>query len=479
VSQSTGRSGENNGDNNRRHNGNGGYPADGTVLPGTTGRYLVLLRQDVADAGISALSTQVGLSISRSSDFTERPIDVDALESGGAIVFDELAVAVVDAPPDQFRALNVAASEDNGILAIEPERVVYAITQHATDTGMTMSGAVSLGQTMPAMPLSTPPQGISIEYLKGYRDAVNHVVDQVVGVTGVTAIESMTQSAEDQLTWGLQATKVAESRYTGAGVRIAVLDTGFDIGHPDFTGRQVVAQSFVSGETAQDGHGHGTHCIGTACGPKQPGQLPRYGIAYDSSIYAGKVLSNRGSGTDASILAGIQWAIKNGCQVISMSLGAPTEPGASFSWVYENVARRALAAGSLIIAAAGNESRRPGQVNPVSHPANCPSIIAVAAIDSQLQIATFSCGGLTMQGGQVDIAGPGVAVRSSWPRPMLYRTISGTSMATPHVAGIAALLAEQNPDVRGGALGWLLLQSARRMDLSARDVGAGLVQAPA
>jgi subtilisin len=102
----------------------------------------------------------------------------------------------------------------------------------------------------------------------------------------------------------------------------------------------------------------------------------------------------------------------------------------------------------------------------------------VGALDSQLRIARFSCGGINPQGGQVDIGAPGVAVRSSWKRPLTYRTISGTSMATPHVAGIAALLKEANSAMVGGALGWLLLQSSRRLDLPARDAGAGLVQAP-
>lgn len=467
--------------NEFQHAGTNGSVSDGGVAPGLTGRYLVLLRQDAMDTGIRMLTDQVGLNVTRSVDFQSGVADTDALASGGAIVFDDLAVAVVDAPPDQFRSLSFAASEDNGIIAIEPERVVYAVYDRMVEASPPMSGAPSFGHWQAPSPVNVPAPGMPLAYLRGYRDAVNHVVDQVLGTSSSTSAVAGAANpllVEDNLTWGLQATRVAESRYTGKGVRVAVLDTGFDLGHPDFIGRTIVSQSFIAGETAQDGHGHGTHCVGTACGPKQGGTLPRYGIAYESEIYVGKVLSDRGSGTDGGILAGIQWAIANKCSVVSMSLGAPTQVGQAFSQVFEAVARRALAAGTLIVAAAGNDSHRPGQVNPVSHPANCPSIMAVAAVDVALQVAWFSSGGLSLQGGQVDIAGPGVEVRSSWPRPTLYNTISGTSMATPHVAGIAALLAEQNPAVRGGTLGWLLLQSARRLDLSSQDVGAGLVQAP-
>jgi subtilisin len=191
----------------------------------------------------------------------------------------------------------------------------------------------------------------------------------------------------------------------------------------------------------------------------------------------GKVLSNAGSGSDSSILAGIEWAVNNKCAIVSMSLGGPVAAGQGYSQIFERVAKRALAAGTLVIAAAGNDSHRPATIAPVGHPANCPSIMAVGALDSQLKVGYFSSGGINPQGGQVDIAGPGVQIRSSWPRPTLYNTISGTSMATPHVAGIAGLYAEANPQSRGLSLWTLLVQRARRLSLPSRDVGSGLVQA--
>jgi subtilisin len=453
--------------------------------PGTTGRYLMLLREDAVPAGIKALTDTAGLSVVRAADFGGA-VDAEALAGAEAMVFDELRVVVVAAQPDQLGRVNALAAEESGILAMEPEREVFVPEPEAFLFEEPSGSAGTPMSNIPAVPSSfmTPAVGFPLAYLRAYQAGVNDVVERVLGLAGLPAGVAAAPGAapvqldESQFTWGLQVTNVAASQCSGRGVRVAVLDTGFDLQHPDFAGRRIVSKSFVAGEEVQDGHGHGTHVIGTACGPKQPNQLPRYGVAYEAEIFAGKVLSNQGSGADGGILAGINWAITNNCAIISMSLGAPTQPGQSFSRVFEAVARRALAAGTLIIVAAGNESRRPGPIAPVGHPANCPSILAVAAVDQQLQVASFSCGGVNPQGGQVDIAGPGVAVRSSWIRPTLYRTIPGTSMATPHVAGIAALHAEANPDMRGGALGWLLLQSSRRLDQPARDVGVGLVQAP-
>jgi subtilisin len=415
-----------------------------------TGRYLVLLPEGEASTGMTALRNSIG----------EGTIDDSAVSNIG--------IAVVDLDPTQLQSLNAAVAGTAPILAAEPEQMMYAIA------GNDVSGDTA-------------------NYLHGYQDGVNNLVGSLRSGT-VLPGEQLTTSvfSNGMTTWGLQATKVVDSRYSGAGIKVAVLDTGLDLTHPDFSGRAITHQSFITGEDIQDLQGHGTHCIGTSCGPLNPPSASssmRYGIAYNAAIFAGKVLSNQGSGADGGILAGIDWAITNGCQIISMSLGAPVRPGTPFSPIYEAVAKRALSRGTLIIAAAGNESNRPGLVNPVGRPANCPSILAVAALDRQLKMGYFSNSSINSNGGSIDIAGPGVDVYSTWStdpstvRPpnglgsSRYQTISGTSMATPHVAGIAALFAEATGK-RGLELWAVLVQNALRLPLPSVDVGIGLVQTP-
>jgi subtilisin family serine protease len=249
---------------------------------------------------------------------------------------------------------------------------------------------------------------------------------------------------------------------SGAGIKVAVLDTGMDLGHPDFAGRPIVSQTFV-GQPVQDLHSHGTHCIGTACGTKvPPGTTPRYGIAFRALIHAGKVLSNSGSSVGGSVIAGINWAIANRCQVISMSLGSQSPVQAA----YTAAGQAALNNGLLIVAAAGNAGAATGS------PANSPTIMSVASLDQNLTPSSFS------NSGKIEIAGPGRDVFSSVPRPTRYGTKSGTSMATPHVAGCAALWAETSASLRGINLWRKLQATARRLPFSAAKVGAGLVQAP-
>ena len=421
----------------------------------TTGRFIVTFREGAHADALATLKKSAGLTKAKmmsSSDFGDKGVDVAQISESGGAVFDHLNIAVVNIDPAAAGAMAMEAGEDASILAIEPEGFMYALSE---------------------LP------GLSLDYLRGFRDAANALYAQAgqgaADQGGVDAAMSFADTAA--LTWGLQATKAAASKFSGKGIKVAVLDTGLELQHPDFAGRVIVARSFIPGvASADDGHGHGTHCIGTSCGPLAPPVGRRYGIAHKALIHVGKVLSDQGSGVDAGILAGIDWAVGNKCQVISMSLGANVQ---TTSVAYEAAGQRALNAGSLIVAAAGNNAARSqGNFGFVGRPANSRSFMAVAAVDNNLKIANFSARDTVQAGGTaVDIAGPGVAVYSSWLLPQRYNTISGTSMATPHVAGIAALWAEAT-GARGAALWQRLITSATALGAPVVDVGRGLVQAP-
>ena len=424
----------------------------------TTGRYIVTFREGASDQAIAALVNSAGVSeanLLRSGDFAESGIDMDQVPSEGGALLANLSMAVVNVAPDAAGALAMEAGEESAILAVEPEGIMYA-----------------LGELT----------GVSLDYLRGFRDCA-----QSLYVSASTRPPEDEQNADlieaagfidnPTHTWGLIATRASVSRFTGQGIKVAVLDTGLFMAHPDFAGRLIVSRSFIPGVvSANDGHGHGTHCTGTACGAFKPAIGPRYGIAHKANIFIGKVLSDQGSGNDGGILAGIDWAIANKCQVISMSLGVDVPTTTTF---YETAGQRALNAGSLIVAAASNNANRSaGKYGFVGRPANSRSFMAVGALDGNLRMGNFSARDTVRAAGTaIDIAAPGVAVYSSWLMPTRYRTINGTSMATPHVAGIAALWAQAS-GARGSALWQRLITNARALSLPSVDVGRGLVQAP-
>ena len=402
-----------------------------------TGRKIVTFRKDAVPDGLGMLASSE-LRVARSSDFTETE-DYDDVGDAGMIVFEELGVGLVAAetPLAQMTPAILAGTADSAIAAVEPETFVFAEQDMAS-------------------------------YLKGFAAAAERIRADFAGGDEADDTSEADDAQAAAFTWGLIATRTPISRLSGRGIKVAILDTGFDLAHPDFVGRSVTRHSFIPGQTPHDVHGHGTHCTGTACGPRRPTGVPRYGIAYESSIFIGKVLSDSGISVSGSVLSGMNWAIANRCQVISMSLGGRGGP----STFYTEAGRRALAANCLIVAATGNDSARPGLIAPCIQPANSPTIVAVAALDERLRVAGFS------NGHKVEIAAPGVNVFSSLPLPRRYASWSGTSMATPHVAGIAALLAQANPNLRGLALRNALLRMARPLGAPATDVGRGLVQAP-
>ena len=289
----------------------------------------------------------------------------------------------------------------------------------------------------------------SRDFLLGARAAIDMMLNSG-DTTGKAVAQASCIKDTREFTWGLKATGVDVSRHSGSGIKVAILDSGFDDQHPDFAGRNVHAASFIPAtepdNRPNDTNGHGTHCIGTSCGSLRPNSGPRYGIAHDTVIYSGKVLRQgpRGAaGADGWILAGIDWAMRNRCDIISMSLGSRAT-SAQYPMAYERAARAGLKRGTLIFAATGNDSQRSRHyVDAVGRPANCPSIASVSAMDNCYRVADFSNGQLFGNGGEVNFTGPGVGVLSSVPRPRLRDVFNGTSMATPHAAGIAALIAQE------------------------------------
>jgi len=413
-----------------------------------TGRYLVTFKEGAAEEGMQSLGTE-GMRVASARDFKEQAATLEDVGDADAVVFPEIGVAVIGSEPAQARGMTAFAevASDSPIESIDPEYFVFA---EGTADEYFRS-------------LSEEPESNPREYLRGFMRAAETIAKDLGLGAGQAQLDLEVGAQVLGATWGLNACRVPPSLRSGVGIKVAVLDTGLDLGHPDFAGRPIVSQTFV-GQPVQDLHGHGTHTAGTATGPKAPaGVTPRYGVAYRSLIHIGKVLSNSGNSVGGSVLAGMNWAIANRCAVISMSLGGPGGPVPA----YTAAGQAALNNGCLIIAAAGNSG--PG---PTLAPANSPTIMSVASLDQNLTPSSFSCRG------KIEIAGPGRDVFSSWPRPTKYKTISGTSMATPHVAGCGALWAETSAALRGIALRNRLMATARPLPFPVTQVGRGLVQAP-
>ena len=221
--------------------------------------------------------------------------------------------------------------------------------------------------------------------------------------------------------WAMKAWKVDDLRSVsdGAGVTTAVLDTGGDIDHPELKGRIRDSRDFTGSRIGfRDQNQHGTHCLGTV-----GGRSPSIGVANGCTLLNGKVLGDSGGGADSGIAAGIDWAVASGAEVISMSLGG------SYSSTIESACKRAADKGVWCIVAAGNSGN-----GGVDYPGKLDCVASVAAIDRNFKIAGFSS-----RGDKLDTSGPGVDIVSAKPGGG-YQSMSGTSMATPFIAGLLTCL---------------------------------------
>ncbi len=237
-------------------------------------------------------------------------------------------------------------------------------------------------------------------------------------------------------------------------VVIAIVDTGVDLFHPDLSGKLVSGYDFVNDDSnPQDDYGHGTHVAGIAAARTNNGTGVA-GLSWGAKIMPVKVLDNNGSGGYEDVASGIIYAANNGADIINLSLG-----GAAPSSVLEDAVEYAYALGYVVVAATGNEN------STVSYPARYPEVIAVAATDSNDQRASFS-----NYGPEVDVAAPGVSIRSTyWWGGSTYGWLSGTSQASPHVAGLAALIWSVSPGLNNTQVESIIKQTAKDLGAAGRD----------
>ncbi|MDO8806187.1 MAG: S8 family peptidase [Elusimicrobiota bacterium] len=276
-----------------------------------------------------------------------------------------------------------------------------------------------------------------------------------------TAIRPAADPAEKEIPWGVKRVNAAGawSTNSGKGVKVAVVDTGVDFNHPDLASNYKGGyNAIISTAPPLDDHGHGSHVSGTIAAIRDLKGV--VGVAPSVDLYGVKVLDKNGSGQYSWVVAGIEWAVMNGMNVINMSLG-----GSSGTEALRQIMIKSKEMGVAVVCAAGNSG------GSVGYPAKYPEAIAVSASDSADKIASFSS-----RGPEIAVIAPGVNVYSVR-KGGGYTTMSGTSMACPHVAGLAALA------VGAGAQGSDAVRAALKAaatplpGLTPVQQGAGLVDA--
>jgi serine protease AprX len=278
----------------------------------------------------------------------------------------------------------------------------------------------------------------------------------------------------------IQAPRLWDVGLSGEGIRIALIDTGVDAEHPDLEGRVASATDFT-GEGPLDQHGHGTHCASVAAGSGAASEGRYRGGAPGATIYTAKVLRSDGEGMMSDVMAGIEWAVSQGVQVLSLSLGGPGPCAGTDALSY--MCDAAVEAGVIVCVAAGNDGPSGGTVGT---PGCARRVITVGAVNDLDRVASFSSRGPTADGRlKPDVVLPGVNIIAARAQDTSagiavgehYISLSGSSMATPHCAGVCALLLQADPDMSPDAVKARLMATAIDLGSDPNAQGKGRVDA--
>ncbi|MFB9307827.1 subtilisin family serine protease [Agromyces hippuratus] len=289
-------------------------------------------------------------------------------------------------------------------------------------------------------------------------------------------LDRKVEAALDQSTAQVNAPDAWAAGLDGAGATVAILDTGADAEHPDLQGRIIAGEDFTDSGSWNDGNGHGTHVASTVGGSGAASDGAKRGVAPQADLLVGKVLSDFGSGSTSGIIAGMEWAVAQGADVVSMSLGSTGPVDGCADPMAMAAGSLSESSDSLFVIAAGNVG--PGN-NTVSSPGCAPAVLTVGAVDRDDSTAVFSSRG-PVAGTHVlkpEITAPGVGISAAATGgrgEYAYRSMSGTSMATPHVAGAAAIVKQRHPEWDGEQIKAALVSSAETdIPGDVRETGGG------
>ncbi|MEU4098231.1 S8 family serine peptidase [Streptomyces sp. NPDC026673] len=305
-------------------------------------------------------------------------------------------------------------------------------------------------------------------FWKQLAPAMGASAERTAAATPKIWLDHKVRPTLDRSTAQINAPAAWAAGYHGKGVKVAVLDTGADQKHPDLAGRVGQAKDFSGSGSTEDHFGHGTHVAATAAGSGAASGGLRKGVAPGADLLIGKVLGDDGFGNESQVIAGMEWAAAQGAQVVNMSLGSDMETDGTdpMSLALNEISR---SSGALFVVAAGNSGQR-GEMT-VGSPGAADAALTVGAVDRDDSLASFSSRGprLGDKAAKPDITAPGVGIVAARaagttmgiPVDDYYVSADGTSMATPHVAGAAALLAGQHPDWSAQQLKDALISTSR------------------
>ncbi|WP_203689440.1 S8 family peptidase [Streptomyces sp. SID12488] len=358
-------------------------------------------------------------------------------------------------------------------------KVIVGYSGAATATKADVRDAGTLRQTLKSLNADAvqTPQKDTPELW----DAVTNGDRTAAGIAHVW-LDGTRKASLDKSVPQIGAPKAWAAGFDGKGVKIAVLDTGVDATHPDLKNQVIAAKNFSTATSSTDKFGHGTHVASIAAGTGAKSGGKYKGVAPGAKILNGKVLDDTGSGDDSGIIAGMEWAAEQGAQVVNLSLGGQDTP--EVDPLEATVNKLSAEKGILFAIAAGNSGPET-----VGSPGSADAALTVGAVDDKDLLADFSSTGPRVGDGAIkpDVTAPGVDITAAsakgsvieqevGEKPAGYLTISGTSMATPHVAGAAAILKQEHPDWTYAEIKGALTGSAKGGKYTPFQQGSGRIQ---